>query len=162
MDDINKYRDMLRVNKHQLDIELEVQPEVLERISRQIAELNAEIGGFADNVKRAEANSFNEAKEAGESDKRAEMAKHRDPFCEKARRAYQVRKQELEEWQGLYVAWQSKGYSIKELTSLYIAQYFSIDPNHNISRRERPNAAPPRRDFTVDKPATRERKRAVT
>lgn len=157
MSDLQTYRDMLRINKHRLDDELEIQADVLERISEQVARLSTSHNEAVEVFKRSEASAFIDHKQAGEADKLADANSKRDPQRMKAWAEVQRAREELDVWRDLYEAWKARGYSLKELTSLYVAQYFSVNPNHNVDRRERPQNVPPRRDFAAEREQERQR-----
>ena len=148
LDDITTYRNMLRINKHRLDDELEVQPDILDRIGQRVTVMNSRALEAADELKRHEANAYFSIKDADKLSETAIKEKVRiAPARLQAWGRLQAARSELEEWQGLYEAWKQRGYSLKELVSLYSAQYFTASPHSNVDRSERP-AAPPRRVYT--------------
>ena len=72
----------------------------------------------------------------------AEKLSKTDPGRAAAWQELQSRRDELEQWRGLHEAWKARGFSIKELVALYVAQYFTVDsrgPRHD---------APPRVDYS--------------
>lgn len=170
MDNIETYRSMLVINKHALDDALEVQADVMDRISQQVTSASARSSKMHDAFRQAEAVAFIERKTAGDSDKVADINTKQDPFRTKAFALATQAKAELEEWQGLYEAWKSRGFALKELVSLYGTSYFSANPAHNI---ERPGSRPiiARRDYTkaaegetytmIPDPPSRARRRAT-
>jgi len=142
---LNEYRGMLRISKHTLDDDLEVQPVVMERIGDMLVGLNTEVLERADALKRVESRVFADAKANGESDKLADMTARRSAERTEAWNRLQDARTEHERWQALQDAWKSRGYAIKELVSLHSANYFVVGPN-NIGSRRPP---PARVDYSV-------------
>lgn len=138
LEELNTYRNMLRLNKHRLDDELEIQSEIQERISARVSILNSRLLEAADELRRLEAQLFADAKENGDSDKVAEQSVRRHAERQRAWIKWQAARSEHEQWQGLYEAWKARGYSMKELVALYGAQYFVVSPGHVGGRADRP------------------------
>jgi hypothetical protein len=134
--DIETYRRLLRPNKHRLDDELEIQAEVMDRISDSIANVARLAAEAADNLKLVEARLFRELKDADEklTDKAADSAVRRHPERVRAFERMTSANQQLNEWQGLHEAWKARGYSINKLCDLYVAQYFTKN-SYSISDR---------------------------
>lgn len=130
--DIKTFRTMLRVNKHRLDEELELQAELQERISSQVSRLNSR----ALELKKTLDSTFARVV----ADLKEDDAKMSNPIAEKeARRhrdytsawqAWLVANQEHEEWLGLYEAWKARGYQLNTLAKLYGDDYFAINTVH--------------------------------
>ena len=142
---------MLRVNKHRLEDELELQAEILDRIGQQMTVMNSRAIEAADDLKREESRIFVEFKDAGNSDKLADVKMRGDAERKAAWIKSQAARSDFEQWQALYDAWKARGYAIKELVSLYSAQYFSKDANANVVRSERPVLPPNRHDYSTDR-----------
>ncbi len=136
---IDDYRRKLRVNKHTLDDELEEQPDIMDRISRKIVELNSKAQEAKDELAKTEGRIAEDVKE---SDPKLSLpvidAKvKRSPDRVRAWQRFQNARAELEEWQGLLEAWKQKGYSIKTLADLYAANYFSVNSTTMSDRQKR-------------------------
>jgi hypothetical protein len=127
--DIRAYRNMLRINKHRLDDELEVQSQVMDDISSQLTVLNSRMLEANDNLKLIEARLFRELKDDSEkiTDKAADAMVKQDPQRKRAWQQAQAARAEHEDWTGLYDSWKARGYSIRDLCGLFVAQYFTID-----------------------------------
>jgi len=127
--DIRSYRNMLRVNKHRLDDELEVQSQVMDDISSRLTILNSRTLEANDALKLVEARLFRELKDDSEklTDKAADALVKQDPERKRAWQAAQAARAEHEDWSGLYDAWKARGFALRELCGLYVAQYFTID-----------------------------------
>lgn len=125
--DIQTYRKMLYVHRHRLDDELEIQADIMERISSQTVIQNSRQLDAKDQLSRIEARLVEDAKEDDPklSNPMAEARVRRDPERIKAWQAYQAARAEHEAWQGLLDAWKQRGYAIKTLADLYAANYYS-------------------------------------
>jgi hypothetical protein len=130
---------MLRINKHRLDDELELQSQILDLISSQLTVLNSRSLESADQLKLVEARLFRELKDDSEkiTDKAADALVKQDPERKRAWQASQAARAEHEDWSGLYDAWKARGFALRELCGLYVAQYFSID-SYSAGRSDRP------------------------
>lgn len=136
MDDLQTFRGMLRVNKNRLDDELEVQAEVMDRISDRVAKLAALVSEAENNLKTTEARLYREFKEddTKATDKATESAVKRHRDREAAFGLLVERTSTLAQWTGLHAAWKARGFSISSLCDLYTAQYFTKN-SHSISNR---------------------------
>lgn len=136
---IDDYRRKLRVNKHTLDDELEEQPDIMDRISRKVVELTTKANEAKDEVARTEGRLAEDVKEADPklSLPATEAKVRRAPERIRDWQQYQQARALLEEWQGLLEAWKNKGYSIKTLSDLYAANYFSVNSTTMTERQKR-------------------------
>lgn len=121
---------MLRVNKHRLDDELELQAEIQDVISEFTSLLNGRQQEAKDSLSRLEARMFVDRKAEKMSSELANAEISITPARVTAWQAYQIARREHEEWQGLLNAWVSRGYQLKVLADLFIAQYFVINTVH--------------------------------
>ena len=126
MADLEFYRSRLRVNKHLLDDELEVQSQYQEEISRELAAANTRMLRAKDLLARTEATVISELKEGKMSDTHAAGMAKKDQRRREDFDRFQECREEHEQWLGLYDAWQRRGYSLKTLADLFNAQYFSV------------------------------------
>lgn len=129
MDDLQTFRGLLRINKHRLDDELEVQAEVMGRISDKIASLAAKAAETSDALKTAEARIYRQLKDDDDklTDKAADSAVRRHQDRARAFERVTLAHQELAQWQGLYDAWKARGFDVRKLCDLYSAQYYTKD-----------------------------------
>lgn len=125
--DLQTYRKMLYVHRHRLDDELEIQADIMERISAQTVIQNSRALEAKDQLSRIEARLVEDAKDDDPklSNPMAEARVRRDPERIKAWQVYQAARAEHEAWQGLLDAWKQRGYAIKTLADLYAANYYS-------------------------------------
>lgn len=135
---IESYRGMLPVNKHRLDDELEIQPDIMDRIATQVVIRNSRMIGAKEELAKVEGRLVEDLRDGdtkttiGVIDAKIK----RDPGRIRAWQEYQKARSEHEEWAGLLDAWKQKGYAIKTLADLYAAQYFTLN-SHQISQRQR-------------------------
>lgn len=156
MESIDTYRAMLRIDKHALDRELEMHAQMQERISEQVARAGKSATDAADELKYIEATLFDRLAPDSKNVKSTDAAVRASPERTAAFDAWSEAQWEHANWQGLYDAWKSKGFALKELTQLYAAQYFALDPSGNVNRLDRPA----RRDYTVQQDTTSRVRRA--
>jgi len=125
----DEVRNMLRVNKHRLDDELEIQPEIMQRIADRVVLMNSRMLECKDDLARVESRLTEDIKEdeprltVGQLD--AKVKRHADRT--RAWQKFQAARAEYEEWTSLLESWRQKGYSLKTLSELYAAQYFSVN-----------------------------------
>lgn len=143
MDDLDTFRRLLRVNKNRLDDELELQADVMDRLSERIAKLVVRSEEAENDLKLTEARLFRDLKDGDEkmTDKAAESAVRRHQERARAFKAVLDASHELRLWQGLYEAWKARGYSINKLCDLYAAQYFTKDAHISDRSRRRGESA---------------------
>lgn len=127
-EDLHTYRQMLRVNRHRLDEELELQAEMQERIGRMVAKVNSYMLEQKKGLEATEAEVIDDLKsnDSKLSNPVAEKEARRSKQYTAAWRAYQVARQDYEEWAALYEAWKQRGYSMRGLADLYRDQYFAV------------------------------------
>lgn len=136
MADLEHYRRHLRINKHLLDDALEVQSQYQDEISRELALANTRMLEAKDRLAQTEAAVISELKAEKLSDTHAAGLAKRDSRRRQDFAAFQQKREEHEQWLGLYDAWQRRGYSLKTLSDLYSAQYFSVTSTSGPSRSE--------------------------
>lgn len=134
---LKEYRNMLRVNKHRLDDELEIHAEMQERISDEVGRLRAQLAEAHENLRRTEARLSDDFREEGTKMTvdaiASRVRRHRDRIAAWERE--QQRAQELGQWEGLYEAWKVKGFNMRDLCALYGSQYFAL-ASHQIRHRD--------------------------
>lgn len=137
MSTLEQYRNMLYVNKHRLDDELEIQPDIMGRISMQVVTRNSRMLTSKEELAKIEGRIGEELKE---DDAKLTVALldakiKRDPERIRAWQAYLTARADHENWLGLLEAWRQKGYSLKTLADLYAAQYFSLNSTGTSERQ---------------------------
>lgn len=127
--DIEQFRNRLRIDKHNLDGELEIHSQSQERIGREIVRLEAVMARAKDHLARVEARGLEQIKESNEkmTNPQADKEVKRRPDYQQAQNEYLNAKQEHGEWEKLYDSWVSRGYGMKTLADLHGQQYYSVD-----------------------------------
>ena len=163
LDDINTYRRMLRIQKHRLDDELEINAEILDKIGQALARRNSLMLEAKKSLEITEARVLEQVKadDPKMTNPQAEREVKRDREYDSAWKAYQVARQEFEEWEHLMRAWITRSYDIKAMCELHGQQYFAIDsvrrssgaqPSDTSTGRERTQEAVSRRREQIDTP----------
>ena len=126
---IDYFRGRLRVNRHRLDDELELQADHMDRIGREVAQATRAEADARRSFERAEATII---REAMQDDGKLSHAKassdaklHRD--WEKPWTVYQNAKQTLLEWESVQKSWYQRGFDLTALGELFAHQYFVVD-----------------------------------
>lgn len=119
----------LRINKHCLDDELEIQAQITHDIAELLAKANEQLLGFKDAMDQVEAEIRLELRngEVKYSNDVIEAEIITNGKRRIAFRAYKNQKREVETLNGLFEAWKSRGFSLKSLSDLYHADYFAVD-----------------------------------
>lgn len=136
--DIQAARNMLRINRHRLDDELEINAQIMEMIGREVAKHNSRMLEMKKGVDSTEARVMADLKDADPkmSNPVAEKEAKRNKDYLSAWSAYQLARQTHEEWEAVYKAWVTRSFDLKALGELFAHQYFAIDSIHA------PNLAP--------------------
>lgn len=143
---LDDYRHQLPVNKYRLDDELELQPDLMMRIASEVTIRKSRELEAKDELARAEAHLAEEFREDAEKGKatKGEIDGYvlRHPERREAWRKYQAARSDHENWSSLLDAWRERGFVMKHLTDLWVAQYFSRDSlsGSSISRQARDEA----------------------
>jgi len=141
--EIEEFRQWLKIDKHRLDEELEEQPMLLFQISESYVLATATKDSAKEYLATADAKLDKKAREY--FDKREEkvteaMVKNyvqTDKDHEKATQAYFDAKGRADLLAALKEAFQSRGYMIRDLCTLYAANYYeqgSAKPTNNTNR----------------------------
>ena len=135
-----QYQAMLRVNKHRLDDELELQAQVMEEISTATTKYNARMLEAKLDLDKVESRLTADLREDEPKMTVGEIAGKlkRDPERITAWQKYLNCLSDYGKWSGLQEAWKQKGYSIKTLADLYGAQYFQLTSTQIRERHDRP------------------------
>lgn len=144
---LQRCRALLRINKHALDDELEVQAEYQEEIGRRCELLEHRVSTLKDELARTEARLIEEFRDGATKDlAEAKAKRHPD------RRQVWDRYQEAVEAHALYSnlldAWKAKGKDIHALGKLFGDQYFSLTAKSVSHRRREERPVVARRDYS--------------
>ena len=141
MTTLAQYKAMLYINRHRLDDELEIQADIMDRISTQVVILNSKMIEAKDDLAQTEGRLAEDVRE--DEPKLTvgmiEAKVKRDPTRLRAWQKYQAARADHEAWTGLLDAWRQKGYSIRTLADLYSAQYFTMSSTQLSDRQRRRN-----------------------
>lgn len=136
---LDQLRLMLPCNKNRLDDELELQPDMMMRIATRLTTMMSRMMEAKDELARVEGRLTEDLKEDDPkltvAGLEARVKRHGDRT--KAWTRFQEARHDLELWQGMLESWRQKGYSLKTLSELYSAQYFSVNSTMDPKRRER-------------------------
>lgn len=119
----------LMVDRHALDDELAIHPQVLYEIGKQVAALSAQVKEAKRLVEEAEWREVAAIKreEPKLAAAQAEREAHSSDRYVKAWREYLKLNEALELWTEARSAWMSKGYALKDLGGLFASEYFAVD-----------------------------------
>lgn len=129
MDGLHFYRSKLVIEKHRLDDELEIQAELLQHISERVVKAKSRTLEAKDVMELEEAKLYAEGKEdypkATVSDLQSIVSRHSDRKA--AWIKYQVARHDQELWEGLHEAWKARGFALRALVDLRLANYYTSD-----------------------------------
>ena len=141
--DIDEFRSYLKLDKHALDQELEEHPVLLFKISEAYVQAAAHRDMLKEQLATVDAGLFDNYRRKPVKDKERitdtsiKTAVQADRNHEKAATAYLTAKNQADLLLALKEAFQSRGYMIKDLCSLYTSNYYeseSVKPNGNTTR----------------------------
>ena len=117
----------IRVNRHRLDEELELQGEFAYWIGHMVAQKDGQVDSFADEVKRTEARLSAEARERLDkpTEKEIEAWVRRQPERITAFEQLQVAKVDAGRWAAAAEGWKQRSYALKSLAALYSSDYWA-------------------------------------
>jgi hypothetical protein len=164
LESLATYRTMLRVQKHRLDDELEVNAEIYDHIGQQLTKATSRMNEAKEELARVEARVTQEARDSFEGkrvakdDVVADVKRNRD--YRSAYEQYQLARHDHEEWESLYRAWAQRGKDIDLLGRLYGNQYWTLDSvqRERKERREPPPASVEEASERREEPQRRQRR----
>lgn len=117
----------IRVNRHRLDEELELQGEFAFWIGRKVAQLDSKVESLADELKRTEARLNADARDRLDkpTEKEIDAWVRRRPDRIRAFEVLQIAKVEQGEWLAAQEGWKQRSYSLKGLATLYSSDYWA-------------------------------------
>jgi len=138
---MNQVIPMLPINKHGLDDELEKQAQTAFNISQNVARSSFELREVDDRLEKYEAelyitlrreSSDQSRKMTVEEIKCAIQEDHRRGELQASASAY---RRVHEEWLGLSEAWKQRGFALKSLADLAVANYYEVDTTYENNRK---------------------------
>lgn len=147
MSDIKTFRNMLRINKHRLDDELEIQREIQDRIGSEGSRALARQLDAEEKLDNHEAQLLLDLRESAEKITNDEIKAKIQTNRERKQLALDVHRLKAEhlEWEKLLKCWEGRGYDLRALSDLWSTQYFIIDSAH----QRRPDRVTSTRDAEV-------------
>lgn len=158
--------NMLHINKHRLDDELEIQSEMLNRISEEMTRAGAKEIEAKETCEQSEAELFLDLTSKTSANKmtkdQAEATIKTDAFCTKQRKLYYTAKTEHNKWKGLFESWKARGYDLKALGQLHADQYFQLDSVSGTKRNAGQNEHERLRSNMAEQRQSRHRRTVLT
>jgi hypothetical protein len=133
---LNELRGMLKINKHCLDDELEVQAHVQFEISEAVAITNMEQTEAKNYLEKYDAELLLDIRKENSKRTAAEVQAEIDTDGEhlKFLRTYNQSHHEYELWFGMHEAWKQRGFALKSLADLSMSNYFAVDTAYEKNR----------------------------
>lgn len=130
-------RNLLYIQKHRLDEELEIQAELFYHVSHKLATVNAALVQAKDALARIEAAAYVRIGKEDEklSDTKIRMRVVDDPDYQAALSSLGLCKSESEVWVGIQEAFRQRGYMLRELCDLYLSNYYTTTSHAGDSRK---------------------------
>ena len=120
---------MLKINRHRLDDELEINSEIADKIGQRVAKLNSWQLEAKRQLEITDAKVIARLKDADPkmTNPIAEKEARSSRDYETAWKAFQTARLEYEEWESIQKAWYQRGFDLKALGDLFGNQYFALD-----------------------------------
>ena len=134
---IQQYRNMVRINRHRLDDELEMNAQIMEEIGQQAGAAERRATALKLEYEQVAARLVRNIK-ANDPKATAVLLESEitlDRACCTAQYAHADAQQIAAEWSALAKAWYQRGFDMKALSELFVAQYFVIDSTGRAERK---------------------------
>ena len=121
---------MLPIDKHSLDMELERQCVIQEYVDRTVAQIAFEVAEAKDAMETTEARLKQDVVDRSGvrvTVQQVDAQVQRNPQRIAAWKRYLEKKLELEQWHAVSGAWRGRSYNMTNLSTLYNADYFTVD-----------------------------------
>jgi hypothetical protein len=155
--ELREWRSRLRINKHRLDDELEVQAESQETIAQKVQAAEARMMEAKEDLQKTEARLVEDFREggraAGATKDLAEAKARRHPDRMRAWERFQAASQEHRAWADLLEAWRNKGRDLHALGKLFSDDYYSLTAKSVYAERPSRDSRPPSERY--ERPNTR-------
>lgn len=135
---LREFAELLRIDRHRLDDELELQAELLHRISEEVVKAKSKAVELKDLLDRLEGDIYSDAKQHYPKATVPELQgiTLREPQRIAAFRNYHAARSNQESWEGLHDAWKSRGFALRGLIDLRLANYYTSDSGSHKEGRE--------------------------
>jgi len=129
LNDIDYFKDKLKIDKNNLDGCIIEQPALFQQVSHIYTQKLAERDYAHEQYKREYAKLFVELKNSGQklTDKLVESMVMVSPSYEEKRDDFLNKQKEVNEWAALKEAYAQRNYMLKELSNLFSANYYTRD-----------------------------------
>ena len=126
-DAVDDYRDLIPIKKHQLDQELEVQADLMLRISDAKVRAASRMHAAKDDLSTVEARVYMRIREGGVKYTADETSSRvqQDDRRYAAWKEFQAARQDYDRWEGLFEAWKQRGFALKVLADLFLGSYYT-------------------------------------
>ena len=138
LDELRTYITMLPIQKHRLDDELEVQADIMYRISENVVRRTSAANALKNELEKLDAVIISELKASGTKGAVSVLsgAAKGDKEREQLYDRYQVAVVDQQRWEGLLESWRARGFALTTLANLYSANYFSPTSTYDSSKKE--------------------------
>ena len=129
LDELHAYQKLMTIAKHRLDDELEIQAEIQYKISDCKVQALSAMLSAKDVMERYEGRLYHELKEDGNKLTVPEIQGivQSDRTRLTHWQTYQDARHTHDQWEGLYESWRSRGFALRALVDLRIANYYTAD-----------------------------------
>jgi hypothetical protein len=161
-EELRQFTSNLRINKHDLDTELEQQSQILFDIAEKLATSNSRRDQAKEDltVKESELAETIQSEDPKLGVAKVNVRVNAHPSRTAAWRDYVAAKKDAELWAALHEAWKARGYALKSLCDLQLANYYTTNshsPKTENYDRNRNTIAQSRGERGGDKPLIRRR-----
>jgi hypothetical protein len=129
---LNELKGMLKINKHYLDDELEVQAHVHFQISEKLSSVIGTQQRLESEMEEYDAKLLLSMRKSDVKRTVAELqaeilvsGDHQSWLDD-----LHIARHEVSEWQGMYEAWKQRGFALKSLADLAMSNYYNVDSFH--------------------------------
>lgn len=133
---LEEAKKMLRISKHRLDDELEVQSQVQFDIAESMATANARQLALKSDLAKSDAELLIDLrkglkKTVTELDAEIQIDSEHIILL----RQFQTALKEYELWNGMYESWKARGFALRGLSDLSMSNYFVVDTTYDNNRK---------------------------
>ena len=135
----NEFVSKLKINKHALDDELEVQASIQHMISEKLSRAREHMEMLENELEKVEARTY-----VGKSEQLLNGKKPSIEYIKSAVKSdgertkkwidFNAARAEHERWEGLYYAWRSRNDALQGLAKLAVANYFVVESTYEKDR----------------------------
>lgn len=131
-------KNMLRINKHRLDDELELQAQIQFDISEALTKANSRQARLESEMEEYDAKLYINMRKSEikrtVADLQAEILTSGDH--QSWLDDIHIAKHQAAEWHGMHEAWKQRGFALKSLSDLAMSNYFAINTTYESNREK--------------------------